>query len=187
MQHPARAKHPSKKIVFIQGDIKFTPKLKPDKLNLIKQGHRLHDFGITFNSIYPARKLKLYENEMQAFDEINYVVVFMQDKKPKYRGEILGLVECAPNLFKQCKFYIENNKVKIGDIEYRLTKKGTPRGPRQKVPALQNDRILQPPKKQLSRSPIVEEDIAPTQKKLDRVSFHIWPESPAASRAQSST
>ena len=66
-------------------------------LNYIINENRLNDLVLIFNFIFLNKPLK-----------------------------ILGLIECAPNLFKQCKFYIENNNFKIVDIEYRLTKKGNP-------------------------------------------------------------
>ena len=170
-RNPQRGNVPNQKIILIQGEIKFTKKLKPEQLNLIKQSNRLHDFDISQNSITLTNALKQYPSTLQAFDELNYVMNIMQNRNPKYRNEILGLMETAQNQFKKIKVYIENGEVKIGDIDFRLIKKGPPRAPGQQT----RKRKEPPPKKQLSRSPIAEEDIAPTQKKLERYSTVIWP------------
>lgn len=117
------------KIILLQGDFKFRPKLTDQQINEYKRDHNYHDFDISTETITCNCLLKMFNNIDDAFKDVHYFIRKNRGQKFKYRKEILGLME-NNNRFEKVKFFIANGKVKHSNLDFRLVRIGKPRGPR---------------------------------------------------------
>ena len=116
------------KVILLQGQFKFSPKLTNQQVNDNKKYHHYTNFILNVDTITCNSFLKMFQNENIAFGDVNYIIRRFRGKKFKYHGEILGLLE-DNNKFKKVKFFIKNGKINHENCEFRLVKQGKPRGP----------------------------------------------------------
>ena len=116
------------KVILLQGQFKFSPKLTNQQVNDNKKYHHYTDFDLSIDTITCNSFLKIFQNEDIAFKDLKYIIQTFRGHKFRYHGMILGLLE-ENNKFKKVKFFIKNGVVKHEDCQFRLVKQGTPRGP----------------------------------------------------------